>query len=112
MSVITFVNNLDEETGKTMSFVAIATYMAIHNNNKILIISTTNKEDKIKNKYYYDLSSIIDDYLNKLNNTINTCISNILISFKDMNIEFFDTIMTPYKIPTEKISKVMVGRTL
>ena len=47
MSVITFVNNIEEETGKTMSLVAIATYMAINNNNKILIISTTNKEDKI-----------------------------------------------------------------
>lgn len=52
MSVITFVNNLDEETGKTMSLVAIATYMAIHNNNKILIISTTNKEDKINACYF------------------------------------------------------------
>ena len=70
-----------------------------------ITVTNNNKVDVIKNKYYYDLSSIIDDYLNKLNNTINTCISNILISFKDMNIEFFDTIMTPYKIPTEKISK-------
>ena len=52
MSVITFVNNLDEEKGKTMSLVAIATYMAIHNNNKILIISTTNKEDKINACYF------------------------------------------------------------
>ena len=52
MSVITFVNNIDEETGKTMSLVAIATYMAIHNNNRILIISTTNKEDKINACYF------------------------------------------------------------
>ena len=52
MSVITFVNNLDEETGKTMSLVAIATNMAIEYNNSILIISTTNKEDKIRNCYF------------------------------------------------------------
>ena len=52
MSVITFVNNLDEQTGKTMSLVAIATNMAIEYNNKILIISTTNKEDKIRNCYF------------------------------------------------------------
>ena len=52
MSVITFVNNIEEETGKTMSLVAIATYMAIHNNNRILIISTTNKEDKINACYF------------------------------------------------------------
>ena len=48
MSVITFVNNRKEETGKTLSLVAIATNMAIENNEKILIISTTNKESKIK----------------------------------------------------------------
>ena len=52
MSVITFVNNLDEETGKTMSLVAIATNMAFEYNNRILIISTTNKEDKIRNCYF------------------------------------------------------------
>ena len=54
MSVITFVNNMEEETGKTMSLVAIATNMAIEYNNKILIISTTNKEDKIKNCFFQD----------------------------------------------------------
>ena len=52
MSIITFVNNRNEETGKTMSLVAIATHMAINNNNRILIISTTNKEDKMRNCYF------------------------------------------------------------
>lgn len=52
MSIITFVNNIEEETGKTMSLVAIATHMAIDYNNRILIISTTNKEDKIKSCYF------------------------------------------------------------
>ena len=52
MSVITFVNNLEEETGKTMSLVAIATHMAINNNNRILIKSTTNKEDKINSCFF------------------------------------------------------------
>lgn len=52
MSVITFVNNIQEETGKTMSLVAIATYMAIEHNNKILVISTTNKEDKIRSCFF------------------------------------------------------------
>ena len=54
MSIITFVNNIEEETGKTMSLVAIATYMAINYNNRILIISTTNKEDKINSCYFED----------------------------------------------------------
>ena len=54
MSVITFVNNIQEETGKTMSLVAIATHMAIEYNNKILIISTTNREGKLKSCYFED----------------------------------------------------------
>lgn len=54
MSVITFVNAVEEETGKTMSLVAIATNMAIEYNNKILIISTTNKEGKLKSCYFED----------------------------------------------------------
>lgn len=52
MSVITFVNSIEENTGKSMSLVAIATNMAIENNNRILIISTTDKEDKIRNCYF------------------------------------------------------------
>ena len=52
MAVITFVNNSLEETGKTMSLVAIATYMSIEYNSKNLIISTTNKEDKINSCYF------------------------------------------------------------
>lgn len=52
MSVITFVNNIEEETGKTMSLVAIATNMAIDNNNRILIVSTTNKKDKINDCFF------------------------------------------------------------
>ena len=54
MSVITFVNNIKEETGKTMSLVAIATQMAIEYNNKILIISTTNREGKLKSCFFED----------------------------------------------------------
>ena len=55
MSVITFVNNIEEETGKTMSLVAIATNMAIDYNNKILIISTTNKFDRVKTCFFEDV---------------------------------------------------------
>jgi hypothetical protein len=52
MSIITFINNRPEETGKTMSLVAIATNMAIENNNKILVISTTDKESKMRNCFF------------------------------------------------------------
>ncbi len=52
MSIITFINNRTEETGKTLSLVAIATYMAIEKNNKILIISTTDRESRIKHCFF------------------------------------------------------------
>ena len=57
MSVITFVNNIQEETGKTMSLVAIATYMAINFNNRILVVSTTNKKDKIRGCFFEERHS-------------------------------------------------------
>lgn len=57
MSVITFVNNIEEETGKTMSLVAIATNMAIDNNNRILIVSTTNKKDKINDCFFGEMKA-------------------------------------------------------
>ena len=52
MSVITFVNNIEKRTGKTLSAVAIATNMAISNNNRILLISTTNGYDKVESCYF------------------------------------------------------------
>ena len=54
MSVVTFVNSIEEKTGKTMSLVAIATNMAIENNIGILIISTTNRDDKIRNCFFQE----------------------------------------------------------
>ena len=52
MPIISFFNDNNEQTGKTMSLVAIATYMAVNYNNRILIISTTNREDKIKTCFF------------------------------------------------------------
>ncbi len=40
MSIVTFWNNGKEQTGKTLSIVAIATYLAIEHNYRILIVST------------------------------------------------------------------------
>ena len=51
MPIITFVNSKKEETGKTLSLVAIATNMAIEYNTKILLISTTNRDDKINSSF-------------------------------------------------------------
>lgn len=53
MAIVTFWSNGKEQTGKTLSMVAIATYMAIEHNMKILIISTTSS-DKTLNNCYFD----------------------------------------------------------
>ena len=39
MSIVTFWNNGNQETGKTLSIAAISTYMAIEHNYRILVIS-------------------------------------------------------------------------
>ena len=52
MSIITFFNINKEETGKTMALTAIATYMSIEHNTKNLVISTTNKEDRLKRCFW------------------------------------------------------------
>ena len=52
MSIITFWNNEKEETGKTLSIVAIATYMAIEHNYKTLIVSTGYKKHRLVNCFF------------------------------------------------------------
>ena len=52
MSIITFWNNGKEETGKTLSIVAIATYMAIEHNYKTLIVSTGYKKQRLINCFF------------------------------------------------------------
>ncbi len=52
MSIVTFYNSSIEQTGKTMSIAAISTYMAIEHNYRILVISTTNREDSLKECFW------------------------------------------------------------
>ena len=52
MSVITFWNKGKEQVGKTLSMVAIATYMAIEHNYKILMITTSYKDKTIDNCFW------------------------------------------------------------
>lgn len=54
MSIITFYNSSTEQTGKTMSIAAITTYMAIEHNYRILVISTTNREDALKRCFWQE----------------------------------------------------------
>ena len=52
MAIVTFWSSGKEQTGKTLSIVAIATYMAIEHNMKILIVSTGNNEKTLRNCYF------------------------------------------------------------
>lgn len=54
MSVITFWNNGKEQTGKTLSVAAVATFMAIEHNFKILVISTGYKDKTLDNCFWED----------------------------------------------------------
>ena len=47
MSIVTFWNDDREQTGKTLTAVAMATAMAIDKNYKILLISTSSNNKKL-----------------------------------------------------------------
>ena len=52
MSIVTIWNQGNEETGKTLAVAAIATYMAIQHNYKILIVSTGRKTESLNNCFF------------------------------------------------------------
>lgn len=56
MSIVTFWNDDREQTGKTLTSVAVATRMAIECNYKILLISTSFQDSTMKNCFWGDES--------------------------------------------------------
>ena len=54
MSIVTFWNDDREQTGKTLTSVAVATRMAIERNYKILLISTSFQDPTMKNCFWGD----------------------------------------------------------
>jgi len=52
MSIVTFWSDGKEETGKTLSVAALATYMAIEHNYRILVISTSPNDYTLKNCFW------------------------------------------------------------
>ncbi|MCI8410926.1 MAG: hypothetical protein HFJ40_00430 [Clostridia bacterium] len=52
MSIVTFWSNGKEETGKTLAIAAISTYMAIEHNYRILVISTSYKDQTLNNCFW------------------------------------------------------------
>lgn len=54
MPIITFWNDDKEQTGKTLTSVAVATKMAIERNFKILLLSTGFQDNTMKNCFFID----------------------------------------------------------
>lgn len=71
MSIVTFWNDSREQTGKTLTAVAVATKMAIERNFKILLISTAYKDPTMKNCFWVSA--------NKKKNTLVSMKNNIAV---------------------------------
>ena len=54
MAVITFKGISSKETGNTSTAIAVATYMAIEHNMKILLVSTSFNEEMVKESFWGD----------------------------------------------------------
>ena len=52
MSIVTFWGNGKEQTGKTLSIVAIATYLAIEHNYRILVVTTGYNDKSIESCFW------------------------------------------------------------
>jgi len=71
MSIITFWNDTREQSGKTLTSVAVATRMAIERNSKILLISTSVADSTVKKCFWGEE--------NRKNNFLGTKPSNIAV---------------------------------
>ncbi|MGN1296906.1 MAG: hypothetical protein ACI4VH_00495 [Clostridia bacterium] len=52
MSIVTFWSNGEEQTGKSLSIAAIATYLSIEHNKRILIVSTGHNDKTLDNCFW------------------------------------------------------------
>lgn len=71
MSIVTFYNSAREQTGQTMSAIAMATNMAIQHNVKILLISTSLNDDTIKNCFWHEKGNLLSGIFGSNTNLVN-----------------------------------------
>ena len=57
----------------------------------------------IRNQYYYDLVSIVKDYVDNLNTSIDNYINALFATFQDIDIESYHNSMETYKTSCRKI---------
>ena len=94
MPIITFWSNEKNETAQTLSMAAVATYMAIEHNYKILILSTKNN-DKTLEECFWDL--------NKSTNLIKEIAGNKMVAL-DSGIDGLIKIIASNKTSPEIIT--------
>ena len=54
MAIVSFWSNTRKETAQTLSMIALASYIAVENNNRILIVDVNLNDKTIKNAYWQD----------------------------------------------------------
>lgn len=70
MSIITFWNDGREQTGQTLTAIAVATRMSIERNSKILLISTSVNDSTMKKCYWGQENTQVLNLFNNKNNTL------------------------------------------
>ena len=70
MSIITFWNDTREQSGKTLTSIAVATRMAIERNSKILLISTSFDDDTMKSSFWGNENAKSANIFNAKNSNI------------------------------------------
>lgn len=54
MPIVSFWSNTKRETAQTLSMLAIASYMSVENNSKILMVDTNSNDKTIQNAYFQE----------------------------------------------------------
>lgn len=83
MSIITFANKDNKETGQTLSVAAIAAIMAIEHNYKILLISTDFNDKTLENCFWNPniVTSIFNPFFSTKSSDISTGLEGLVRAF-------------------------------
>ena len=92
MPIITYWNTTRDQTGQTLAAIATVTKLAIDQNVKVLLISTSLNDDTIKKSFWSEKKSVLGGIFGTNNNLIN-----------QSGIEGLDRIVRSNKISPETI---------
>ena len=66
MAIITFWSDTKKETAQTLSMIALASYLAVENNSKILIVDANNNDSTIVDAFWPQVESNTRKFVNQL----------------------------------------------